>query len=317
MRDLAATRRTVGPFEMSTVKTAFDAYLTEERGLSRASKDSYWFITRRFLMELRRCRRGFDPAVLRPSHVTAYLMRHAAEVSTRTLQTMASGLRSFLRFLFCQGWTAADLSTSVLTARSWRHAALPRYLAPDDVERLVQSCDVSTPIGRRDHAILLLLARLGLRATEVVALGLDDVDWRAGEILIRGKGLVFDRLPLPRDVGAALSSYLRHGRRGITRRVFVRAGAEAAPFVDGQPINHVLRRALARTGVRMPAKWVGSHVFRHSLATTMIRRGASLREIGDVLRHRSVDTTTIYAKLDVEALRSIAKPWPLAVGGRR
>jgi site-specific recombinase XerD len=317
MRDLAARRRTVGPLDISRVRTAFDGYLTEERALSKASKVSYWFITRRFLTELRRSRRGFDPAALRPSHITAYLMRHAAEVSTRRLQTMASGLRSFLRFLFRQGWTEADLSTSVLTARSWRHAALPRYLAPDDVERLVQSCDLSTAIGRRDHAILLLLARLGLRATEVVALGLDDVDWRAGEVLIRGKGLVLDRLPLPRDVGAALAKYLRHDRRGPTRRVFVRTAGEAVPFVDGQPINDVLKRALARTGVRMPAKWVGSHVFRHSLATTMIRRGASLREIGDVLRHRSVNTTTIYAKLDVEALRSIAKPWPLVVGGRR
>ena len=170
--------------------------------------------------------------------------------------------------------------------------------------------DLSTRIGRRDYAILLLQARLGLRATEIVALRLDDIDWRAGEILVRGKGQFHDRLPLPHDVGAALAAYLRE-RQASTRHAFVRATGTPLPFTDGQAINAVLRRALERTGVRMPGKWIGSHVFRHSLATAMIRRGASLAEIGDFLRHRSADTTTIYAKLDVQGLRSIAKPWPL------
>jgi integrase/recombinase XerD len=316
MSHLRSKGRTAGAIGISEVQAAFDEYLTEERALSEATRISYWFIVRRFLAERRNAGRGFDPAALRPVHVTEYLARHAATVSTRALQTMASGLRSFFRFLFRRGWRVTDLSTSVLTPRSWRHADLPRYLAPDDVERLVRSCDLSTPIGRRDHAILLLLARLGLRATEIVALSLDDVDWRTGEILVRGKGRFFDRLPLPRDVGAALARYLRQDRRGPTRSVFVRSVGIPAPFVDGQAVNDVLKRAMARTGVRLPSKWIGSHVFRHSLATAMIRRGASLREIGDVLRHRSTDTTTIYAKVDVDALRSIAKPWPSAAGDR-
>jgi site-specific recombinase XerD len=285
-------RRTAGPLEVSTVKAAFDAYLTEERGLSIASKVSYWFIVKRFLTGCGSALPTFDPGAVGPTQVTEFLVRHAAEVSTRTLQTMASGLRSFLRFLFRRGWTATDLSSSVLAARSWRHAALPRYLGTEDVERLVRSCDLSTPIGRRDHAILLLLARVGLRATEVVALCLDDVDWRAGEILVRGKGHFYDRLPLPHDVGAALAAYLRHDRRGPTRRIFVRAVGTPGPFTDGQAVNEVLKRALVRTGVRMPAKWIGSHVLRHSLATTMIRRGASLGEIGDVLRRRCICTRT-------------------------
>lgn len=312
-------RRTPGRLKISAVKEAFDAYLTAERGLSAASKVSYWFTVRRFLAGCAGAQTTLDPAALEQTHVTEFLVRHASEVSTRTLQTMASALRSFLRFLFRQGWTAMDLSTSVVAARSWRHAGLPRYLAADDVERLVHSCDLSTPIGRRDHAILLLLARLGLRATEVVALTLDDVDWRAGEILVRGKGKFHDRLPLPNDVGAALAAYLRLDRSRVatTRRFFLRLTGASQAFVDGQAINGVLGRALARTEVRMPAKWIGSHVFRHSLATTMIRRGASLSEIGDVLRHRSADTTTIYAKVDLNGLRSIAKPWPVATEGRR
>jgi len=309
-------RRTPGGLDISAVKEAFDAFLTGERGLSAASKVSYWFVVRRFLAGCQADQMRVDPAALGPTQVTAFLVRHAAEVSARTLQTMASALRSFLRFLFRRGWTATDLSSSVLSPRSWRDASLPRYLPADDVERLVQSCDLSTRIGRRDHAILLLLARLGLRATEIIALCLDDIDWRAGEILVRGKGCFHDRLPLPRDVGAAVAAYLRRDRQGPTRRVFVRVIGRPVPFTDGQAVNYVLRRALERTGVRMPARWVGSHVFRHSLATTMIRRGASLREIGDVLRHRSADTTTIYAKLDIEGLRSIAKPWPMATEDR-
>ncbi len=312
-------RKTPGRLTISAMKEAFEAYLTAERGLSVASRISYWFTVRRFLAGCAGAQKTVDPAEFKPSDVTKFLVRHASQVSTRTLQTMASSLRSFLRFLFRQGWTSMDLTTTAIGARSFREAGLPRYLAADEVERLVHSCDLGTPIGRRDHGILLLLARLGLRATEVVALTLDDVDWRAGEILVRGKGKFHDRLPLPNDVGAALATYLRldRSRVAMTRRFFLRLTGSAQPFVDGQAINGVLGRALARTGVRMPARWIGSHVLRHSLATTMIRRGASLREIGEVLRHRSADTTTLYAKVDLHGLRSIAKPWPLSTEGRR
>lgn len=319
MASVQRKRRTPGELKLSALKEAFDAYLTTERGLSAASRISYWFVVRRFLARCAGEQTTVDPSTFGPTHVTEFLVRHAAGVGTRTLQTMVSALRSFLRFLFRRGWTAMDLSASAIAARGFRHAGLPRYLAVDDVERLVRSCDLSTPIGRRDHAILLLLARLGLRATEVVALTLDDVDWRAGEILVRGKRKFHDRLPLPNDVGTALAAYLRldRSRAATTRRFFLRLTGASQAFVDGQAINGVLGRALARTGVRMPAKWIGSHVLRHSLATAMIRRGASLREIGDVLRHRSADSTTIYAKLDVDGLRSIAKPWPLATEDRR
>ena len=247
-----AERKASGGQKVLAVKEAFDKYLREERGLSAATRVSYWFVMRRLLGV---DQATFDPAALGPMHVPEYLLGHAAKVSTRTLQTMASALRSFLRFLFRQGWTVMDFSASVIAARSWRHAGLPRYLGADDVERLVNSCDLGTPIGRRDHAILLLLARLGLRAPEVLALTLDDLDWRAGELLVCGKGKLHERLPLPNDVGAALAAYLRldRSRAATTRHVFLRLTGACQALVGGDAINDVLRRALARTGVRMPA----------------------------------------------------------------
>jgi len=168
-------------------------------------------------------------------------------------------------------------------------------------------------IGRRNYAMLLLMARLGLRAPEVIAIQLGDIDWRAGEILIRGKGKLHDRMPLPTDVGEAIVDYIRNGRAGNSRILFVSAKTPHPPFKDAQILNTVLRDAFERTGLKPPQKYVGSHLLRHSLATDMLQKGASLEEIGDVLRHRSRMTTTIYAKYDIAALRSIARAWP--VGG--
>ncbi|SEI19491.1 Site-specific recombinase XerD [Rhizobium tibeticum] len=171
--------------------------------------------------------------------------------------------------------------------------------------------------GRSPHyAMLLLMARLGLRSPEVIAIRLDDVDWRAGEILIRGKGRLHDRMPLPPDVGEAIVEYIRNGRHGESRVLFVSSKIPHRPFEDAQILNTVLRNAFEKTGLKPPQKYVGSHLLRHSLATDMLRNGASLDEIGDVLRHRSRMTTTIYAKHDIEALRSIAQAWPVAGGAR-
>lgn len=157
------------------------------------------------------------------------------------------------------------------------------------------------------------MARLGLRAPEIIALQLDDINWRAGEILVRGKGQRHDRLPLPPDVGEAISQYLQEGRTSLTtRRLFVTYRAPNRPLKDGQIINYILRKAFTATGVKPPAPYVGSHILRHSLATNLVRAGASLNEIGDLLRHRSRATTMIYAKLDTDGLRSIAQPWPLS-----
>jgi site-specific recombinase XerD len=181
---------------------------------------------------------------------------------------------------------------------------------------LIDAVRKDDAVGRRNYAMLMLIARLGLRAPEVIAIQLEDIDWRAGEILIRGKGKLHDRMPLPADAGEAIVDYIRNARVGNSRALFVSARAPYRAFQDGQILNYVLRDAFKKTGLKPPQKYVGSHVLRHSLATDMLRKGASLDEIGDVLRHRSRMTTTIYAKHDIEALRSVARTWP-AQGGVR
>jgi len=291
-----------------SVMGEYESYLIRERGLAPATRVRYLESIGRFLKQ-----RHDNLGVIDADQVSAFIMNEARRVCTITLRMTATVLRSFLRFLFRQGVIATDLASSVPAARSWTLAALPRYLPPDQVEQLLESCDRTTSIGRRDYAILLVLSRLGLRATEVVALTLDEVDWRAGEFLVRGKGYIHDRMPLPHDVGVALTEYLQHDRRSATRCLFVPIKGPQITFTDGASINAILRRALGRAGLKAPAKGIGTHLLRHSLATNMIRRGATLAEIGSVLRHRSANTTRIYAKVDIEGLRSIAPPWPLKV----
>jgi integrase len=194
--------------------------------------------------------------------------------------------------------------------RDWRLATIPKYLSPEDIEHLLEACDLESAIGRRDHAILLLLARLGLRAGEIVALELDDIHWRAGEIVVRSsKRLPQDRLPLLADVGEALATYIRRDRPSYSpRRVFLCMKAPRRGFAHPSTVSTIVRRALARAGLCPRLK--GAHLLRHSLATRMLRQGASLPEIGLVLRHRTVQTTEIYAKVDLEGLRALAQPWP-------
>jgi site-specific recombinase XerD len=228
---------------------------------------------------------------------------------------MTTAFRSFFSFLFQSGELQADLAVSVPTVADWRLSTVPKHLRPEEVRRLLGVCDRKTSAGRRDYAILLLLARLGLRAGEVVSLDLDDIDWRAGEILIRGKGLLHDRMPLPVDVGEALTAYLRMDRpRCQTRRAFVCMKAPRSGFGGPSTVSTIVRRALDRAGLHPALK--GAHVLRHSLATTMLCSGASMSEIGEVLRHRVPSTTEIYAKLDFDALRSLAHPWP-GMGGEQ
>ena len=227
---------------------------------------------------------------------------------------MTTAFRSFFRFLFQKGELKADLAASVPTVADWRLSTVPKYLTPEEVDRVLQACNRRTATGRRDYAILLLLARLGLRAGEVVALEFDDVDWRAGEILVRGKGLFHERMPLPVDVGEALTSYLRRDRPACqTRRVFVCMRAPRRGFAGPSTLTTIVRRALLRADLHPAVK--GAHLLRHSLATSLLRSGATMGEIGEVLRHRDPSTTEIYAKVDFEGLRSLAHPWPMG-GGR-
>ena len=179
---------------------------------------------------------------------------------------------------------------------------------PEQVERLLKTCNRATPAGRRDYAVLLLLARLGLRAGEVVHMEFDDLDWESGELMVRGKSVRQDRLPIPKDVGAALAAYICDGRpRCSSRRVFLRLKAPQQGFTSSVAICDIVRRALVRAGLHPGRK--GSHLLRHSLATTMLRGGASLAEIGEILRHQLPSTTEIYAKVDVASLRALALPW--------
>ena len=223
---------------------------------------------------------------------------------------MTTAFRSFFRFLFQRGELQADLTASVPMVADRRLSTVPKHLSPEEVERMLKACDRRTRCGRRDYAILLLLARLGLRAGEVVALRLEDINWRAGEILIRGKGLLHDWMPLPADVGEALSSYLRHCRPACqTRRVFLRMLAPRLGFANTAAVRSIVRQALGRADLHPAFK--GAHLLRHSLATSMLGSGATMGEIGEVLRHRAPNTTETYASVDFDGLRSLAHPWPM------
>ncbi len=296
---------------LPTLLTRYENYLRQERALAESTISGYLPYARGLILE------HFDgaaicPDSLRPGDVRDFLLARVRRMAPRRAQYMGTALRSFLRFLFFLAETGTDLSLAVPTVRQWRLSSVPRYLPEPDVEKLLEACDLSSATGRRDHAILLLLARLGLRASEVLTLELDDLRWREGEIIVRGKGLVHDRLPLLPDVGEALALYLKEDRpEGSSRRVFLCRRPPRRGFGFGHPstVSTIVARALARAGLAPAMR--GAHLLRHSLATGMLRRGASLTEIGEVLRHRSPNTTEIYAKLDFDALRDVAMAWPL------
>ena len=290
----------------------FQQYLRQERSLSEATVINYTPVARSFLSE------RFPKGVLHlqqitAADITAFVQRQAALVTSKRAQLVVTALRSFLRYLFLRGLVAVDLAPCVPTIATWSLSNLPRFLAGEQIQKILASCDQETSIGKRDYALLLLLARLGLRAGEAVALTLDDFDWETGVVTVRGKGKRVAQMPLPSEVGTAIANYLSTGRpRCSSRRVFIRAKAPLTGFANSVAICSLVDRALERAGVE--SEYRGSHVFRHSLATGMLNHGASLDEIGDLLRHRRPETTRIYAKVDLVALRSIALPWP---GGSR
>lgn len=248
--------------------------------------------------------------------IRAFLIERIAHRSSESARLLSIALRSLLRFLFLRGETPRDLSPAVPMVRTYRQSTVPVVLSPEEVERVLSSTDRSTTRGRRDYAILLLLARLGLRAGEIVSLELGDIHWRAGEIVVRGKGPRLDHVPLLAAVGEAVALYLRKDRgASISQQVFLRLIPPRVGLASPCAIDHIVRLALARAGVRPHHRRV-AHLFRHSLATRMIRHGASIAEIAEVLRHRSQSTTAVYAKVSREALRTVARPWPVARGAR-
>ncbi len=290
------------------IESGFAEYLVQERGLKQITIDTYLPIAGRFLSD----QFGTGPIVLNglhPNDIVRFILRYTETVSTKRAQLIVCSLRSFFRFLYQRGETAIDLSPSALTVANWRLSELPKFLEPKQVERLLQSCNQDTLIGQRDYVILLLLARLGLRAGDVVHMTLDDIDWDAGEIIVSGKSDRQQKLPLPHDIGEALVRYLSHGRpRCPSRRIFIRIKAPRKGFSSSVAICNIVRRALVRAKLNPAFK--GSHLLRHSLATQMLRGGASLVEIGEILRHQRLDTTQIYGKVDLAALSALAQPWP-------
>ena len=309
---IAATPLVIDRSPLARLKDRYEAYLQGDRALSPLTVTRHWFVVRCFLVE----RFGDGPInlrALRPDDVTRYLLRHVPAQSR--FSTHVSTLRSFLRFLCQAGDTDRDLAGAIPPIRRWRLVEVPKYLQRAEVTHLLGSVDRTSATGRRNYAILLLLARLGLRAGEVVRLELQDLDWRTGELTVRGKGSVHARLPLPRDVGAALATYLRTDRPPCaTRRVFVCLKAPHRGLGHPATISTLVHCALNRAGLTPPT--TGAHLLRHSLATDLLRHGASLGDIGEVLRHQLPQTTEIYAKVDVDRLRTLAQPWPIPGGAR-
>jgi site-specific recombinase XerD len=248
--------------------------------------------------------------------VRDFVLKQTRNRSTEYVRLLATALRSFFRFLFLSGQMPVDLSPAVPRVCKYRQSTPPAFLSPEQVKPVLAATDRSTPRGRRDYAILLLLARLGLRAGEIVLLELDDIRWRDAEILVRGKGRRVEHLPLLQDIGEALADYLREDRgTNASRQIFLRMWAPHVGLAGPAAVGHIVRLALARASVRRSGRGA-AHLFRHGLGTKMIRQGTSLSEISEVLRHRSPMTTSIYTQVAFEALREVAQPWPTRGGAR-
>lgn len=288
-----------------TFLEAFRTWMREQRGTSDSTLDNYAL----HICELLERVNG-EPSALDARTLRQFVLEGSKTCGWATVKHRTTALRMFLRFLVAGGHCSSSLEGAVPVVAHWRLASLPRYLPESDVERLLASCDVASTVGLRDRAVLLLLARLGLRAGDIVHLRFQDLDWKAAWIRVCGKGGRESRLPITQEVGDALVAYLRRGRpRTISDAVFVRARAPFQAFASHCAVSVIVDRALSRAGVTRPSRGA-AHLLRHSVATSMLRHGASLQDVAAVLRHRSITTTQIYAKVDVAALRTIAQAWP-------
>jgi site-specific recombinase XerD len=292
----------------------YESYLRRQRGLSETTISKYWKFADRFL-EFHFGEEVENLSQIKPTDIAGFL-QHMATRKPLVDKNASTYLRNFSRYLFEAGETTTNLALVVPTVTQRYGARPPRHMTPEQVEILLKAVRSGGTTERRDYTMVLLQARLGLRAPEVVAIQLDDIDWRAGELIVRGKGDRRDRLPLPPDVGKALADYIKLDRVTTSRVLFVTHSPPHRPFKNGQVLNVILRQAFARTGLKPPVPYAGSHVLRHSLAVNLARKGASLEEIGDMLRHRRRSTTMLYARLDVGGLRSVAQPWPVSGGAQ-
>ena len=292
---------------VSELLVEFGGWLDRQRGLAPVTVDNYCWHARQFLSALPEPVQA-SVGLLDAGTVTAFMVEFCRDRNTNSAKSMARSVRSFLRFAHATGRTSTGLWGAVPASSGWHLASLPKAVPAADVERLlaVAAWLRFTATGRRDYAILLLLARLGLRRGEVASLHLGDIDWRSGELTVLGKGDRVERLPLPVEPGEAIVAWLTDGRPECgTRSVFTTLRPPGRPLTSGA-VGHVVGSACQRAGLER----IGAHQLRHTLATAMLRAGASLPEVGQVLRHRSARSTAIYAKVDEVALRPLARPWP-------
>lgn len=253
---------------------------------------------------------GNDPSKLDAKRLRDFVLTQNRSVGWATAKRCTTALRMFLRFLIAEGRCRAGLLGAIPALAHWRLSSLPRYLTPDAVQSIIASCAVPSPVGKRDRAILLLLARLGLRAGDIVRMRLEDIDWKDAWISVSGKGRRETRLPLTQEVGDAIALYLREGRPQSDRdTLFLRSRAPFRGLRSHAAVSVVVATAIRRSGIKRPGRGA-AHLLRHSVASSMLRQGASLQEISALLRHRSIDTTQIYAKIDVTSLQQVAQPWP-------
>jgi site-specific recombinase XerD len=286
----------------------YEQFLLQQRGLMARSVKRYLPVLRRFL-KYRFAGHQLRLSQLRAEDADNFIVQTSARYGRRTLQTVTTVLRGFFGFLLQHGRITTPLANAVPMVTARGLVELPKSLAATQIRKLLKSCNRRQRIGRRDYAILLLLARLGLRAGEVAGLDLEDIDWRSGEVVVRGKGRRMDRLPLLRDVGRAIADYLKTRRSvGSSRKVFLLTTAPYQGFAGSSSVSGLVRRSLVRAQLDPPHK--GAHLLRHGLATRMLQGGATLTQIGQILRHQLAQTTQIYAKVDLHALRKLAQPWP-------
>jgi len=295
---------TLGP-KRPAILRAFADWMRRNRGTASGTLIGYQYALDAFVAKL-----GQDPAAYNAAGIQAFVIEQLDRHGRHRIRRTVTAIRSFLRYLVAEGQVRAGIEECVPSVPEWRLSSLPRYLEAPDLQRVVDSCDRTTGQGLRDHAILLLLSRLGLRGGDVVEMMLGDIDWRHGTLRVRGKGRQEALLPLPQDVGDALLLYLQRGRpKSTSERLFLTVNAPTRPFASSASISCIVRFALCRAGIRNSPSH-GAHLLRHSAATAMLRTGATLETIATVLRHRSPQTTEHYAKVDIGMLQQVAQPWP-------
>jgi len=285
--------------------TAFKQWMRQHRGTHDVTLHNYSLPIQALLSRL-----GEDPAKFDARSLREFVLTESQHCHWTVTQRCTTALRAFLRFLIAEGRCSTAIEAGIPMLAHWRLSRLPRYFQPEDVERLIASCDPMTAMGKRDRAVLLLLARLGLRAGDIVQCRLGDIDWKGGWIHVCGKSRRPTRLPLTQEVGEAIVTYLQEARPKTTvDALFVTCRAPFRRFSSHSAVSVIVDKAIKRAGVERPCRGA-AHLLRHSVASNLLRQGASLQDIAVLLRHRSIETTQIYAKVDVAALRQIAQVWP-------